>query len=64
MKIIELIGSGSTLIAAESEGRLCYGMELDPRYCDMIIARWEKATSKKAVLHGRKKTETDLSKAA
>lgn len=47
------LGSGSTLIAAESEGSVCYGMELDPRYCDMIVARWEKATREKAVLDGR-----------
>jgi len=42
------LGSGSTLIAAESEGRICYGMELEPRYCDMIVKRWEKITGKKA----------------
>jgi DNA modification methylase len=46
------LGSGSTLIAAESEGRICYGMELNPSYCDMIIFRWEKTTGKKAVLDG------------
>ena len=42
-------GSGSTLIAAEQLGRKCYMMELDPHYCDVIIARWEKLTGKKAV---------------
>jgi DNA modification methylase len=41
-------GSGSTLIAAEQLGRKCYMMELDPHYCDVIIARWEKFTGKKA----------------
>ena len=41
-------GSGSTLIAAEQLGRRCYTMELDPHYCDVIIARWEKFTGKKA----------------
>lgn len=37
-------GSGTTLIAAEQTGRRCYMMELDPHYCDVIIARWEKMT--------------------
>lgn len=44
------LGSGSTLIAAEQLGRICYGMELDPVYCDVIVARWEKFTGKKAEL--------------
>lgn len=43
-------GSGTTLIAAEQLGRKCYMMELDPHYCDVIIARWEKFTGKKAEL--------------
>ena len=34
-------GSGSTLIAAERTGRVCAAVELDPRYCDVILARWE-----------------------
>lgn len=44
------IGSGTTLIAAEQLGRCCYGMELDPKYCDVIIMRWETLTGKKAEL--------------
>ena len=36
------LGSGSTLIAAEKSGRVCYGMELDPKYCDVIVARYNK----------------------
>lgn len=43
-------GSGSTLIAAEKVGRPAYVMELSPKYCDVIIARWEKYTGQKAVL--------------
>lgn len=39
-------GSGTTMIAAEQLGRKCYMMELDPRYCDVIIARWEKFTGR------------------
>lgn len=35
------LGSGSTLIAAEKTGRVCYGVELDPQYCDVIVARWK-----------------------
>ena len=41
-------GSGTTLIAAEQLGRKCYMIELDPHYCDVIIARWEKLTGQKA----------------
>ena len=43
-------GSGSTLIACEQLNRSCYMMELDPKYIDVIIARWEQYTGKKAVL--------------
>jgi DNA modification methylase len=43
-------GSGSTLIAAEQLGRKCYGMEISPAYCDVIVKRWETLTGKKAVL--------------
>ena len=43
-------GSGSTLIACEQLDRTCYMMELDPKYCDVIIKRWEKFTGEKAVL--------------
>lgn len=41
-------GSGTTLIACEQLGRKCRMMELDPHYCDVIIARWEKLTGNKA----------------
>jgi len=44
------LGSGSTLIAAEKTNRICYGMELDPKYCDVIVKRWEEFTGKKAHL--------------
>jgi len=42
------LGSGSTLIACEKTNRICYGMEIDPHYCDVIIARYEKFTGKTA----------------
>lgn len=41
-------GSGTTLVTAEQLGRKCYTMEIDPHYCDVIIARWEKLTGKTA----------------
>lgn len=43
-------GSGTTLIACENKNRVCYMMELDPVYCDVIKERWEKLTGKKAIL--------------
>jgi DNA modification methylase len=43
-------GSGSTLIACEKTGRKCNAMELDPKYCDVIVKRWEDFTGKKAEL--------------
>lgn len=45
-------GSGSTLIACEQLDRKCYMMELDPKYCDVIIQRWETLTGQKARLDG------------
>ena len=44
------LGSGTTLIAAESEGRVCYGMELNPAYVDVIVKRWEDFTGQEATL--------------
>ena len=43
-------GTGTTLIACEQLGRKCYMVELDPRYCDIIIDRWEQFTGREAVL--------------
>ena len=44
------LGSGTTLISAEQLGRKCYGMEISPNYCDVIVKRWENLTGKKATL--------------
>ena len=44
------LGSGTTLIAAEQSDRICYGCEISPKYCDVIIARWEKLTDRLAKL--------------
>jgi site-specific DNA-methyltransferase (adenine-specific) len=43
-------GSGTTMLAAEKNGRIAYVMELDPKYCDVIVKRWEDFTGKKATL--------------
>jgi DNA modification methylase len=52
------LGSGSTLIACEKTNRVCYGMELDPHYCDVIINRWEQFTGKEAKLLNGSTQET------
>lgn len=44
------LGSGATLIACEQLGRTCYGCELDPKYCDVILTRWENHTGQTAQL--------------
>jgi len=46
------LGSGSTLIAAEASGRVCLGMELEPRYVDVAVRRWQEFTGKTACLLG------------
>ncbi len=43
-------GSGTTVIAAETTGRRCYAIELNPAYVDLIIRRWEAFTGKEATL--------------
>lgn len=42
------LGSGTTMIACEQLGRKCYGMEIDPKYVDVAVKRWEDYTGKKA----------------
>ena len=46
------LGSGTTLIAAETTGRVCLGMELEPRYIDVAVRRWQAFTGKTACLLG------------
>lgn len=53
-------GTGTTLIACEKTNRKCYGMELDEKYCDVIINRWQNYTGKKAVLELSKQTYEEL----
>ena len=47
------LGSGTTLIAAQQLGRVCYGIEIEPKYCDVAVKRWENYTSKKAERIGK-----------
>ena len=44
------LGSGTTIIAAERLGRICYGMEIEPRYVQVSIERWQNFTGQKAQL--------------
>ena len=46
------LGSGTTLAAAELTERVCYGLELDPMYVDVVILRWQSLSGKKARLDG------------
>mgnify|MGYP003589824098 CR=1 FL=1 len=46
------LGSGSTLIACEQTNRICYGMELDEKYCDVIVQRWVNLTGGKVICNG------------
>ena len=50
------LGSGTTLAAAEVTKRVCYGLELDPKYVDVVIERWQGLTGKKATLEGDGRT--------
>ncbi len=50
------MGSGTTLIAAETTGRVCYGIELNPAYIDVAVQRWQKFTGKQALLEGTETT--------
>lgn len=54
-------GSGSTLIAAEKNGRVARLMELDPHYCDVIIKRWQEYTGKQAILESTGKPFVEMS---
>ncbi len=46
------LGSGTSLIAAEISGRICYGLELSPAYADVIVTRWQNLTGREATLAG------------
>jgi hypothetical protein len=53
-------GSGTTLIAAEEHGRYARLMELDPKYCDVIVKRWQDFTGHKATLESTGQTFEDV----
>jgi DNA modification methylase len=54
-------GSGSTLVACEKTGRQARLMELDPKYCDVIVKRWQDFTGKQATLEATGDTFSQLS---
>ena len=54
------LGSGTTLAGAETTGRICYGLELDPKYVDVIVKRWQGFTEKKATLESDGRTFEEI----
>jgi DNA modification methylase len=54
------LGSGTTLAAAELTERVCLGLELDPKYIDVVVARWQSLTGKKAKLDGDGRTFEEI----
>ena len=54
------MGSGTTIVAAESVGRIAYGIELDPLYVDVAIRRWQKFTGRDAILERTGETFDEL----
>jgi DNA modification methylase len=50
------LGSGTALAAAELTERICYGIELDPKYVDVVVQRWQSLSGKKALLEGDQRT--------
>jgi DNA modification methylase len=55
------LGSGTTLAAAEATERVCYGIELDPKFCDVAVLRWQQVSGKKATLEGDGRTFDEIS---
>ena len=56
-------GSGSATIAAETSGRICFAMDVDPAYCDVTLQRWEAMTGERAILDGEDRTFADIAAA-
>jgi DNA modification methylase len=54
------LGSGTTLAAAELTQRVCYGIELDPKYADVIVERWQQLSGKQATLEGDGHTFSEI----
>ena len=57
------LGSGSTLIAAESTGRICHGIDIDPKYVDVAVLRWQRYTGQKAMLDGDRRAFEEIARA-
>jgi DNA modification methylase len=55
------LGSGTTLAAAESTQRVCYGIELDPKFMDVVVQRWQGMSGKKATIDGDGRTYAEIS---
>ena len=56
------LGSGTTLAAAELAGRICCGIEIDPKYVDVTVKRWQQITGTQAVLEGDGRSFEEISK--
>jgi DNA modification methylase len=56
-------GSGTAIITAETSGRICFAMDVDPAYCDVTLQRWEAMTGEPAVLDGEERTFADIAAA-
>jgi DNA modification methylase len=54
------LGSGTALAAAQVTERVCYGLELDPKYVDVIVQRWQTLAGKKATLDGDGRTFDEI----
>ena len=54
------LGSGTTIIACEKTRKICYGIEKDPKYCDLIIDRWQQFTGKDAIHEQSGKTYNSI----
>jgi DNA modification methylase len=54
------LGSGTTLAAAELNERICYGVELDPKYVDVVVQRWQQLSGKQATLDGDGRTLEEI----
>jgi DNA modification methylase len=54
------LGSGTTLIAAEMTERACFGLDIDPRYVDLVVKRWESLTGQQAKLEGDGRTFREI----
>ena len=54
------LGSGTSIIAAETTGRICHGLEINPAYCDVIVRRWQDYTGKAAQLDNNGRTFAEI----